>query len=123
MQGTHLITNSKRFLRLLAFATAALASTNVCTNANAAQSLTVRSVGVIGPAGQPQIEVKTSGPVSPATQAVVGPDRIVVDFPGALPASTLRKLASVNRGGLKSIRTGLFQSQPPITRIVLDVDG
>ena len=123
MQSLHSIPKSKRFLRLLALATAALATTIAGTHASAAQSLTVRSVGVTGPAGQPQIEVKTSGPVSPATQAVVGPDRIVVDFPGALPASTLRKLASVNRGGLKSIRTGLFQAQPPITRVVLDVDG
>jgi len=89
----------------------------------AADSFTVRSVGLVSGYGQPQIEVRTSGPVSPATQAVTGPDRIVVDFPGALPASTLRKLASVHRGGLKAIRTGLFQSQPPITRIVLDVDG
>ena len=87
-----------------------------------AQSLTVRSVALLGAPGQPQIEVTTSGPVSPATQAVTGPDRIVIDFPGALPASTLKKLA-VHRGGLKSIRTGLFQSQPPITRVVLDVDG
>jgi hypothetical protein len=86
------------------------------------QNLTVRSVSLIHSSGQPQIEVKTSGPVSPATQAVTGPDRIVIDFPGALPASTLRKLA-VHRGGLERIRTGLFQSQPPITRIVLDVDG
>ncbi len=87
-----------------------------------AQNLTVRSVAVLRTPGQPQIEVKTSGPISPATQAVTGPDRIVIDFPGALPADTLRKL-SVHRAGLKSIRTGLFQSQPPITRVVLDVDG
>ena len=87
-----------------------------------AQNLTVRSVALLGNAGQPQIEVKTSGPVSPATQAVTGPDRIVIDFPGALPADTLKKLA-VHRGGLRGIRTGLFQSQPPITRVVLDVDG
>lgn len=87
-----------------------------------AQNLTVRSVALVSSSGQPQIEVKTSGPVSPATQAVTGPDRIVIDFPGALPATTLRKLA-VHRGALKGIRTGLFQSQPPITRVVLDVDG
>lgn len=100
-------------------ATAALA---LFAPALSAQNLTVRSVAVLSSSGQPQVEVKTSGPVSPATQAVTGPDRIVIDFPGALPASTLRKLA-VHRGALKGIRTGLFQSQPPITRVVLDVDG
>jgi hypothetical protein len=99
-----------------------LAALALLAPAALAQSLTVRSVSVLGSSGQPQIEVKTSGPVSPATQAVTGPDRIVIDFPGALPSSTLRTLA-VHRGGLQRIRTGLFQSQPPITRIVLDVDG
>src|SRR5258706_8585826 len=109
MQALYL--NSKRWK----LATAAL-----CLGlapALSAQNLTVRSVAVLGSSSQPQVEVKTSGPVSPATQAVTGPDRIVIDFPGALPASTLKKLA-VHRGGLQRIRTGLFQSQPPITRIV-----
>ncbi len=87
-----------------------------------AGALTVRSIAVGGAVSQPEIEVKTSGSVTPATQAVTGPDRIVIDFPGALPARTLRAL-SVHHGSLRGIRAGLFQSQPPITRVVLDVDG
>ena len=68
-----------------------------------------------------EVEIQTSGaPVAPNTQAITGPDRIVVDFPGALPAAELRAL-QVNRGALKGIRTGLFFSNPPITRIVLDL--
>ncbi len=89
---------------------------------SAAGALTVRSIAVGGAVSQPEIEVKTSGSVTPATQAVTGPDRIVIDFPGALPAKTLRAL-SVHHGSLRGIRAGLFQSQPPITRVVLDVDG
>jgi hypothetical protein len=61
-------------------------------------------------------------PVAPDTQAITGPDRIVVDFPGALPASDLRAL-KVNRGALKGIRAGLFFDNPPITRVVLDLTG
>ena len=69
------------------------------------------------------VEIETSGaPVSPDTQAITGPDRILVDFPGALPAAQLRGL-KVNRGALKAIRTGLFFSNPPITRVVLDLEG
>lgn len=105
----------------LKLAAVALSAALLAPSVFAAQNLTVRSVALLGSSGQPQIEVKTSGPVSPATQAVVGPDRIVVDFPGALPAGTLHALA-VHRGGLKAVRVGLFQSQPPITRVVLDVD-
>jgi hypothetical protein len=68
-----------------------------------------------------EVEIQTSGaPVAPDAQAITGPDRIVVDFPGALPAAELRGL-KVNRGALKGIRTGLFFDNPPITRIVLDL--
>ena len=67
------------------------------------------------------VEIHTTGAVaSPNTQAVTGPDRIVVDFPGALPAAELRALM-VNRGPLKGVRSGLFFNNPPITRIVLDL--
>jgi hypothetical protein len=68
-----------------------------------------------------EVEIQTSGsPVAPDAQAITGPDRIVVDFPGALPDAELRAL-KVNRGALKGIRSGLFFSNPPITRIVLDL--
>jgi hypothetical protein len=68
-----------------------------------------------------EVEIQTSGAaVAPDSQAIVGPDRIVVDFPGALPATELRAL-KVNRGALKGVRSGLFFSNPPITRIVLDL--
>ncbi len=68
-----------------------------------------------------EVEIHTTGTVaSPNTQAITGPDRIVVDFPGALPASELHAL-TVNRGPLKGVRSGLFFNNPPITRIVLDL--
>jgi hypothetical protein len=68
-----------------------------------------------------EVEIQTSGaPIAPDTQSITGPDRIVVDFPGALPAADLRAL-KVNRGTLKAVRSGLFFSNPPITRVVLDL--
>jgi hypothetical protein len=68
-----------------------------------------------------EVEIQTSGaPVAPDTQAITGPDRIVVDFPGALPSAELHAL-KVNRGALKGIRSGLFFDNPPITRVVLDL--
>ncbi|MGA8539824.1 MAG: AMIN domain-containing protein [Terriglobales bacterium] len=68
-----------------------------------------------------EVEIQTSGtPVAPQTQAIAGPDRIVVDFPGALPAAELKAL-TVNRGALKGVRSGLFSNNPPITRVVLDL--
>ena len=81
----------------------------------------VQQVVVRGSGDNIEVEIQTSGPaVSPDTQAIVGPDRIVVDFPGALPAAELRTL-KINHGALKGVRSGLFFSNPPITRVVLDL--
>lgn len=80
----------------------------------------VRHVLVRGSGPAIEVEIQTSGTAAPDTQAITGPDRIVVDFPGALPAADLHAL-KVNRGPLKGIRSGLFFNNPPITRIVLDL--
>jgi hypothetical protein len=81
----------------------------------------VQRVLVRGTSGAIEVEIQTSGDaIAPDTQAITGPDRIIVDFPGALPAAELRALR-VNRGPLKAIRAGLFFSNPPITRIVFDL--
>src|ERR1035441_3640324 len=88
---------------------------------SAANRARVQHVVVRGRDNAMEVEIQTSGaPVAPDTQAITGPDRIVVDFPGALPAAELRAL-KVNRGALKGIRSGLFFDNPPITRIVLDL--
>jgi len=81
----------------------------------------VQHVIVRGSNDAMEVEIQTSGgPVAPDTQAITGPDRILVDFPGAVPAAELSDL-TVNRGALKSVRSGLFFNNPPITRIVLDL--
>ena len=81
----------------------------------------VQHVVVRGTGDAIEVEIQTSGAaLAPDTQAITGPDRIVVDFPGALPAAELRAL-KVNNGPLKAVRTGLFFSNPPITRVVLDL--
>jgi hypothetical protein len=90
-------------------------------SAGAPNGARVQHVVVRGSDAAMEVEIQTSGaPVAPDTQAITGPDRIVVDFPGALPAAELRAL-KVNCGALKGVRSGLFFSNPPITRIVLDL--
>ena len=90
---------------------------NRAPNAARVQHVIVRGTGPTM-----EVEIQTSGaPVAPDTQCITGPDRIVVDFPGALPAPELRAL-KVNRGALKRVRAGLFFDNPPITRIVLDLE-
>ena len=97
------------------------ASVQAGAQATSANGARVQHVLVRGSGAAMEVEIQTSGPpVAPDTQSLTGPDRIVVDFPGALPAAELRAL-EVNRGALKRVRSGLFFSNPPITRIVLDL--
>jgi hypothetical protein len=88
----------------------------------AQQPARVGHVSVLGSGGMIEVEIQTSGTVTPQSQMLAGPDRIVVDFPGALPGADLRAMA-VNRGALKAIRAGLFSKNPSVTRVVLDLAG
>jgi len=84
-------------------------------------SSSVRAVHVLGSSKDAvEIEIEASDRLVPQTQVLTGPDRLVVDFPNALPAAGLRN-QSVNRGEVKSVRIGLLQSNPPVTRLVLDL--
>jgi AMIN domain len=82
--------------------------------------VSVRSVKVLGAKEAVEVEVEASDRIVPQTQVLTGPDRLVVDFPNAIPSRELRS-QSVDRGEVKDIRVGLFQSKPPVTRVVLDL--
>src|SRR5215469_6625921 len=82
--------------------------------------ISVRSVKVLGSKDTVEIEVEASNPIVPETRVLTGPDRLVVDFPNATPSNQVRN-QSVDRGEVKDVRVGLFQSKPPVTRVVLDL--
>ena len=82
--------------------------------------VSVRSVKVLNGRDTVEIEVEASERIVPQTQVLSGPDRLVVDFPNALPSNQLRS-QSVDRGEVKSVRVGLYQSKPPVTRLVVDL--
>ncbi len=86
------------------------------------QGARVKQVSFKGDGQSMQVEIQTSTPIVPESQSLASPDRIVVDFPGALPAEQLRSM-QLNYGPLKAIRTGLFSANPPITRVVLDLES
>jgi hypothetical protein len=106
---------------LLGLAASLSASAPIYAQTSASAAARVQHIVLRETGAGLEVEIQTSGAsVAPDTQAITGPDRIVVDFPGALPAAELRAL-KVNRGALKGIRAGLFFNNPPITRVVLDL--
>jgi hypothetical protein len=78
----------------------------------------VEQVRLLGGSGD--LEIDATGLTTPQTQVVSGPDRLVIDFPGALPGDRLQNLA-VNRGEVTSVRVGLLSAHPPVTRVVVDL--
>jgi TPR repeat protein len=66
------------------------------------------------------IEIALSAPFLPQGVPLTNPDRLVFDFPGfTLPAGNRQML--INNGPVRKFRAALFQSDPPITRIVVDL--
>jgi len=108
-----------RFPRI--FATRLLvAGVCTCLGATSLAQISVRSVKVLGSKDAVEVEVESSDRVVPETRVLTGPDRLVIDFPNAVPSGQLRN-QSVDRGEVKDVRVGLWQAKPPITRLVLDL--
>jgi hypothetical protein len=80
----------------------------------------VQTVSVIRGSNSMEVEIAASQSVAVRSQVATNPDRLVLDFPGALPGSGLRNQA-INRGEVKGIRIGLFIRDPPVTRVVIDL--
>jgi AMIN domain-containing protein len=91
-----------------------------CLTASTQAQVSVRAVKVLGSKDTVEIEVEASERIVPETRVLTGPDRLVVDFPNAVPATQVRS-QSVDRGEVKDVRVGLFQAKPPVTRVVLDL--
>jgi AMIN domain len=92
------------------------------TSAASASLPSIRRVQVLGNQTAVEIEIEASEHMAPQAQMLTGPDRLVVDFPNAVPGNRLRR-QSVNRGGVKDVRVGLFTANPPVTRIVFDLNA
>ena len=91
-----------------------------CLAASALAQVSVRSVKVLGTKDTVEIEVQASDRIVPQTRVLTGPDRLVIDFPNSIPSNQVRN-QSIDRGDVKDVRIGLFQSKPPVTRVVLDL--
>ncbi len=92
------------------------------SQAQTSKQLSVRQVQVLGSKNAVEIQVEASDRIVPQAQVLTNPDRLVIDFPNAVPGKELRS-QSVYRGQVKDLRVGLFQSKPPVTRIVLDLNS
>jgi hypothetical protein len=82
----------------------------------------IRNIQVLRGSSQVEIEIESSAAVIPQTNELGNPDRLLVDFVNAKPGAALRNLA-VNRAEVRDLRVALFSADPPVTRVVLDLNG
>jgi AMIN domain len=117
-------TSSSRAVRactvVLLFTTAIACSVPV--SAQSATPIAVEKIAVVGTEQGFGVQISSSAPVTTEAQMITGPDRLIIDFPGALPGGALRGFR-LNRGEIRAVRAGLFRSNPPVTRVVVDLNA
>lgn len=82
----------------------------------------IRSVQVLRGGNQVEIQIESSAPIVPQTNELGGPDRLLLDFVNARPGAQLRG-QKVDRAEVKDLRVSLFSPDPPVTRIVIDLNS
>jgi len=80
----------------------------------------VRGVAISQEGGRITLSVQASGPLGYETRTLTGPPRLVVDLPQSILVARERQL-TVDDPAVKGVRLGQFQSQPPVTRLVVDL--
>ena len=86
------------------------------------QNPAIQKLALVGNERGLGVQITSTQAVPAEAQVLSGPDRIVIDFPGAVPGPALRSLR-LNQGIVRSVRVGLFHANPPVTRVVLDLNG
>ena len=88
--------------------------------AKTAQAAWVRSVNVIHSRQGIELEIRGNGVLKPTVTKISDPERIVIDLENA---RTLRPVqVPVKSNEVKDVRMALYQSNPPVTRVVVDLE-
>jgi len=66
-----------------------------------------------------RLEIRASGKLSPTATMVTDPDRLVIDLPDVV-VTHFRNIA-VGNGGVKAVRVGQNNANPPMARVVVDL--
>jgi len=82
----------------------------------------IKNVNVSPDGDVVRIEVDLTAPVVPKITPLEKPDRLIIDFPDVSPNEQLLQVI-MNKNGVKRVRVGLNRANPPITRMVVDLES
>jgi Tfp pilus assembly protein PilP len=86
-----------------------------------AQHNQLQRVNVVPGTDQIQIEISSTESVTPRLSKLNSPDRILVELPETVIASSQSKIP-VGSAGVKGVRIGMDGKTPPTTSVVVDLD-
>jgi len=96
----------------------------VWVSSMAAQTLapaTVQQLQVVNAGSDVRIELRLSATVKPSLIVATKPDRLVLELPNTISEGKQKRVA-VHVPGIRGVRIGLHQGEPPVTRVVIDLD-
>ena len=82
---------------------------------------TVQQLQVVNAGSDVRIELRLSATVKPSLTIATKPDRLVLELPNTISEGKQKRVA-VHVPGVRGIRIGLHQGEPPVTRVVVDLD-
>jgi hypothetical protein len=90
--------------------------------ARAASPAVVQGLRVVPGSNQVRVEIILSSAVEAAVTTAAAPDRLIIELPNTVSDARQRRI-SVNQSGVRAVRMGLNSAEPPVTRVVVDLDS
>lgn len=81
----------------------------------------LQRVNVVPGGNDIQIEISSSSAVTPKLTKLSSPERLLVELPGTVVATSQNKIP-VGSGGVKGVRIGMDGKTPPTTSVVVDLE-
>ena len=100
----------------------ARAQTSVRPGASPAGVALVKSFRIMQEKDGPALEILSTKPLAPSIQSIDKPPRLVIDLPNAR-LDTIQKRIKVHTDQINTLRGDQFRANPPVTRIVLDLEA